>query len=399
VEKIKKLTLCCAVLLMLSGCLGSNRPYPVNTFQKALDRMPKQIMSVPGRTLWMKAFVFNNIKLSAKSRNISTWPLADTEEIKDWLLAMGHNVGSATDAAVDLGNWRHTEMLNPTSWDWNCYDVPKDHEVIKSEAPIQAFITWMERHNFEVKAREPAIVLSQAGFHRDSVVFGSGTVTGTDGVTFINREVPEDGTIIPAFEIYSKDGESLLAVPEILELTGRMPDDIFTGFVCKLESSISNHNQITIKDDTGMSGVPLTADQTIEAIKFGRPKTLTWFSCAHLIKNNEHGLSWEFLYDSEEEAKKDLPNLKQAIETAKGRFTNKSWWYEDLHLTKPEITQDGKYIKIWASFNIAPEIKEKIRTLNMTKEERKELWFEVRALFDLQDKFLRRDYGILWQNY
>lgn len=386
-------------MLFVSGCNGSDRPYPTNTFQQALDRMPKKIMSLSGRPLRMKGFVFNNIRHAAKSRNLSYWPVANTEEIKDWLLGMGHNVGSATDAAVDLGNWRHTEMLNPTSWIWNCFDVTKDHEVIKSEAPIQAFVTWMERHNFEVKAREPAIVLSQAGFHRDSVVFGSGTVTGPDGVTFINRDVPEDGTIIPAFEIYSKDGESLLAVPEIRELSGRMPDDIFTGFVCKLDSPVSIHNQITFKDDTGMSGVPLTADQTIETIKLGRPKTLGWFSCAHLVKNNEHGLSWEFLYDSEEEARKDLPNLAQAIETIKGRFTKKSWWYEDLHLNKPEITQEGKFVKIWATFNLAPDIKEKIQTLKMTSEEKKELWFDVRALFDLQDKFLRRDYGILWQNY
>ncbi|HPL90111.1 MAG TPA: hypothetical protein PLX04_07670, partial [Caldisericia bacterium] len=72
---------------------------------------------------------------------------------------------------------------------------------------------------------------------------------------------------------------------------------------------------------------------------------------------------------------------------------------EDLHLGKPEITRDGKFIKMWAEFNIESKTKEKLLSGNMTPAEKKDLWFEVRALFDLSDKFLRRDYGILWQGY
>lgn len=400
---MRKYTLVVAFAVLVSflaaSCGASPSHVPQNPFQVALSRMPKKIMEVQTRKLWMKGFVFNDMRATAKSRGLATHQLLATEDLKDWLLSMGHNASSSTDSAVDLGTWRHTEFLNPSTWLYNCYDISRDHELIKTEASIPDFKVWMERHNYATVTTQPALYLAQSGFHRDSVVFGSGVVVGEDGAAFICREVPGDGTLEAAFGMYDSNEPSLLDVDEIREMTGRMPEGLFTGLVCKLDSSVSDYNHITGGDDTGMSGVPLTSSQTAYFFENGRPKTLSWFSVAHVARKGTQGLQWEFMYDNEEEAGKDLPILEKAILETKGRFTGKNWWSEDLHLGKPEITRDGKFIKVWAEFNIEGKTKEKLLSGNMTPAEKKDLWFEVRALFDLSDKFLRRDYGILWQGY
>ena len=346
----------------------------------------------------MKGFVFNDIRATAKSRGLATHQLLATEDLKDWLLSMGHNASSSTDSAVDLGTWRHTEFLNPSTWLYNCYDISRDHELIKTEASIPDFKVWMERHNYATVATQPALYLAQSGFHRDSVVFGSGVVVGEDGAAFICREVPGDETLEAAFGMYDSNEPSLLDVDEIREMTGRMPEGLFTGLVCKLDSSVSSYNHITGSDDTGMSGVPLTSSQTAISLKMEGQRRFHGFLLP-MWPGKAPGPPVGVHNDNEEEAGKDLPILEKAILETKGRFTGKNWWSEDLHLGKPEVTRDGKFIKIWAEFNIEGKIKEKLASGNMTPTEKKDLWFEVRALFDLSDKFLRRDYGILWQGY
>ncbi len=388
-----------ALVLLFSGCGQASRPVPANPFQKALDRMPAKIMGLKLRPLKMRGFVFNNIKETARSRKLQTWPLLAEDELKQWLLGMGHNIPSSTDSAVDLGVWRHTEVLNPSTWAYNCFDITRDHEVIATDANLKDFETWMVRHNFDVVEREPALYLMQSGFHRDAVVFGSGIVAGPDGVMFICREVPTDGSLPWAYGLYEGNEESLLSVPEIAELTSKLPTDLYTGLALRLESSVSEHNQKTVKDDTGMLGQPLTPEQTSGALDLGRPKTLKWVGIAHVKEGGKHGLKFELLYENDAEARRDTAKLAKAIEIWQGRFTKKNWWKDDLRLGAPIITTQGKFTTIWAPFNIPTDIEKKLETQNMTDKEKTELWFEVRALFDFLDKLDRRDYGPFWQGY
>lgn len=393
-----KLTIFLILIAFASSCGQASRPVPVNPFQKALDRIPAKIMGLKLRPLRIRGFVFNNIKETALSRRLPTWPLLAENELKQWLLGMGHNIPSSTDSAVDLGVWRHSEMLNPSTWSYNCFDITRDHEVIATSANINDFETWMVRHNFDVVEKEPALYLKQDGFHRDAVVFGSGVVVGPDGVMFICREVPTDGSLLWAYGLYN-DEESLLSIPEITEITSKLPTDLYTGLVLKLDMSVSDYNQQTVKDETGMLGQPLTLEQTSEALELGRPKTLKWLGIAHAKVDGKQGLKFELFYENETEAAKDSGNLSNAIKYCQGRFTKKNWWKDDLHLGSPTITTKGKFTTLWAPFLINDETKKKLETLNMTKEEKTELWFEVRALFDFLDKLDRRDYGPFWQGY
>ncbi len=93
--------------------------------------------------------------------------------------------------------------------------------------------------------------------------------------------------------------------------------------------------------------------------------------------------------------------MTEAIETAKGRFSDDNWWTDDMHLEgQPEISLDGNIITVWSQWIIPEGAKQKIESGDMTAEEQETLWFEyVKGLFDIFDRFERQDYGPLWQRY
>ncbi|MEZ4812139.1 MAG: hypothetical protein R2883_01375 [Caldisericia bacterium] len=403
IKSILALTLVCMLCVSCGGdeIIKITEPMPTNPIQQALSKMPLSIMDLPGRDLKMKAFIFNNIELTAKSRNLANYMLVNENEQISWLFKMGHNVTSSMNSVIDFGKWHHTEFMNQTTWKMNIFDYTRDHEVVFSKSDKDEFLTWMLRHNFEVFKSEPALTLKPGSvYHRDAYVFGAGIVQGEDGATFICRELPTDGTVDDALAIYEGTMGSLLSDPEIYEISSRIPEGAFSSMICKLDTSYAKHNQVTTADSTGFSGVPLTDEQTVWVSVYGRPKELTWFSASHITKDGHHGLLWEFQYDTPEAAEADLTPLTDAIAGAKGRFTEKNWWSEDLYLNAPEITVDGKIITLWSEWIIPIEEKQKIESGEMTEEEKETLWFKyVRSIFDLFDKFERQDYGPLWQGY
>jgi len=357
-------------------------------------------MSLNLRPLRMRGFVFNDIRKTGESRNLPNWIQLSEGDLKNWLLGMGNNVSASVDSVIDLGVWRHTEVLNPSTWVYNCYDITRDHELIMTEANMDEFQTWILRHNFAIVKTQPAVYLEKTGYHNDSNVFGSGVVYGNDGVVFIEREIPPDQSSKMAYNLYLDEEKSLLSVPEIELLTSRIPNDYFSSLVCKLSTSVSEYNIVTKTDSSGMLGQPLSPDDTAKVLELGRPKTLNWFSVTHTTRNGEHGLSWELMYESEDEAKKDLPNLKRAIKECKDSTRDKRlWWSEALHLNPPTITTEGNFIKLWATFKIPADVKQKIESNNLTPDEKKSLWFDVPALYDVLTKLHGRDYGILWQGF
>ncbi len=386
-----------AAIIFLASC-GSKEPLPRTPFQKALARMPAIIMNTEMRPLKMKGFVFNNIAYTKDERRLVVETIENEENRVNWLLSMGHNIGSSVDRVLPLGKWNHTELMNPTTWKWNIYDISNDHEVICSTTDMEKFIAWMARHSFEVINRQYATVMQRVGRHVDSDVFGSGVVIGSDGAVYIERQIPSDNTIDPAFRLYTGEGQSLMSVPAIYEVSSRLPENAFTSMVLKLDTSVSRHNQMSQDYYGGIPiGVPLEPDQTTKALELGRPESLKWLGIAHTLKNGRHGLQFQLLYNSEEEAKKDLPDLEKSIDQSLGRFTKKNWWKDDLYLMKPEFTQDGKFISIWADFDIDPKWRDKIEKLDLTQKESTEVWLqEVRALYDFLDKLERHDYGPFW---
>jgi hypothetical protein len=386
-----------AVAVFLASC-GPGEPLPRTPFQKALARMPAMIMGLEMRPLKMRGFVFNNVEYTKDERYLVLEKIEDEKTRVDWLLSMGHNIGSSVDRVLPLGKWNHTDVMNPTTWKWNIYNLSNDHEVICTDANQEEFINWMNRHSFQVINRQHATVMQRAGRHIDSDVFGSGVVIGPDGAVFIERQIPSDNSLEPAFRLYTGEGQSLMSIPEIYEVTSRLPQDAFTSMVFKLDSSVSKHNQLSQDYWGGIPiGVPLDPAQTITALDLGRPDTLAWIGVAHRIKNKRHGLQFELMYASEDEAKNDLKPLERAISESVGRFTKKNWWIDDLYLMKPEVSQEGKFISIWADFDIDPKWRGKIESLQLTQKESTEIWLqEVRALFDFLDKLLRHDYGPFW---
>jgi hypothetical protein len=190
-----------------------------------------------------------------------------------------------------------------------------------------------------------------------------------------------------------------MSIPEIYEVSSRLPENAFTSMVLKLDTSVSKHNQLSKDYYQGVPiGVVLDPDQTIKALELGRPKTLTWLGISHTVKNGRHGLQFELLYDNEEDAKNDLAPLEKAITESIGRFTKKNWWKDDLYLAKPQVKQDGKFISIWSDFDIDPKWRTQIESLTLTPKENTEIWLqEVRALYDFLDKLDRHDYGPFWQ--
>jgi hypothetical protein len=385
------------LVLLATGC-GSSEPLPRTPFQKALARMPSMIMGLEMRPLKMKGFVFNNVAYTKDERRLVLQKIDREEPRLNWLLSMGHNIGSSVDRVLPLGKWNHTDLMNPTTWKWNIYDISNDHEVICSDANMDEFITWMTRHSFQILNRQYATVLQQVGRHVDADVFGSGVVIGPDGAVYIERQIPSDNTLDPAFRLYTGEGQSLMVVPEIYEVTSRLPENAFTSMVLKLDTSVSKHNQQSQEYWGGIPiGVPLEQEQTVSALNLGRPKSLTWMGVAHILRNGRHGLQFELLYSSEEDAKNDLVPLQIAIKESMGRFTKKNWWKEDLYLMEPEIKVDGKFISIWADFDIDEKWRDKIEKLDLTQKESEEAWLEqVRALFDFLDKLQRHDYGPFW---
>ncbi|HOO96818.1 MAG TPA: hypothetical protein PKV16_05430 [Caldisericia bacterium] len=403
-ETIKKLVPVIVISILLLASCGETRVTkiePTNPMQEALSRMPASIMELESRPLKMKAFIFNNIELTARDRGLPTWHQITDEELIHWILSMGHNMPSSIDTVVDLGKWRHTEFLNPSTWKMNAFDYTRDHEVIFSKADSDEYLTWMLRHNFEVYTSDYAIYLRvERMHHRDAYAFGSGVIKADDGATFICREIPTDGTLDGAYGIYTGESQSILAYPDLFEVSAAVPDDAFTSIICRLETSISKHNQVTSADKTGFSGVPLEEEQTIWAIENGRPEGLLWFSASHIKRDGHHGLLWSLVYDGEETATADLPKLQGAIATATGRFTKRMWWSEDLHLSTPEFVQNGNKIDIWAEYDIPEPERAKIESLEMTDQEMEELWLQyVRGVFDIFDKLERHDYGVFWQGY
>lgn len=387
-----------ALVVALAGC-GQSEPLPRTAFQKALARMPAMIMGIQTRPLKMKGFVFNNIEYTRDVRGLVIQTIEKEEPRLHWLLGMGNNIDSSVSKVLPLGKWDHTEMMNPTTWKWNIFDVSNDHEVICSTADMDKFIDWMNRHNFQIINREYATVMQSTGRHVDSDVFGSGVVIGPDGAVFVERQIPSDNSLEPAFRLYTGEGESLMSVPEIYEVTSKLPENAFTSMVLKLESSVSKHNQLSQEYWHGIPiGSPLDPEQTITYQGFGRPNTLTWMGVSHTTKNGRHGLQFELLYTSEDEAKKDMPKLTEAIAQAQGRFTKKAWWTQDMRLLEPEIKQDGKFISIWSDFDMPPQTREKIEKNGMTYKEAESLWIDdVPALVDFLYKLERHDYGPFWQ--
>lgn len=389
-----------SLIVVLAGC-GKSEPLPRTPFQKALARMPAMIMGLETRPLKMKGFVFNNIEHTRDVRGLVIEPIEKEEPRLHWLYAMGNNLDSSISKVLPLGKWDHTQLLNPTTWKWNIFDVANDHEAISSTADMEEYIEWMNRHNFQVINRQYATVMQRTGRHVDSDVFGSGVVIGPDGVVFIERSIPTDNSTEPAFRLYTGEGQSLMSIPEIYEVSSKLPEDAFTSMVLNLETSVSTHNQLSQDYWHGIPiGYPLESGQTIEYLGFGRPKTLTWLGIAHTTKNNRHGLQFELLYTSEEEAKKDLPQLKKAISQAKGRFTKKDWWKQDMRLLEPTFVQEGKFVSIWSDYDMDPQVREKIEKIDMTYKEAESLWLDdVPALVDFLYKLDRHDYGPFWQNY
>jgi hypothetical protein len=403
-EKIIKAVLVLALVgIFVVGCGGSgiSEPNPTNPMQTALSKMPLSIMDIPSRTLKMKAFIFNNIELTAKSRNLPTYIQHTEEEQIAWMFGMGHNITTSMSSVIDFGKWHHTDFMNQSTWSMNIFDYVRDHEVVFSKSDKDEFLTWMLRHNFEVFKKDPALTLKTGRvFHRDAYVFGAGIVQGDDGATFICREVPTDGTVDAALGIYEGTAGSLLSDPDIFSVSSQVPKSAFSAMVCKLETSVSNHNRVTTKDDTGFSGVALSEEQTIWALENGRPSELSWFSVSHITRDGHHGLLWKFQYENPENALADVEPLRDAITTAKGRFTKRNWWSEDMHLESPEIVNEGNITTVWSEWIIPAEEKEKLESGNTTEEEMETLWFEyVRSIFDLFDKFERQDFGPLWQRY
>jgi len=393
-----------AMCLIFAGCGGQPRveePEPVNPLQEALSRMPMAVMKLEEEPLKMKAFLFNNIDHTAKSRGLTTQHIeSEAEQIK-WMFSMGHNITSSMSSVIDFGKWHHTEFMNQTTWSMNLFDYTRDHEVVFSNANQDDFLKWMLRHNFEVFVDEPVLTLKpNRVHHRDAYVFGSGVVQDDSGATFICREVPTDGTVDSALGIYKGTEHSLLGDEDIFKISAVVPDDCFSAMICKLDTSISNHNQVTTKDTTGFSGVPMTEEQTIWITEYGRPEELSWFSVSHVIQDGHNGLLWKFHYNSEQSAIDDVNLLIKAIETAKGRFSGDSWWTSDIHLQPPEISRNENVINVWSEWIIPEEIKYKLESGEMTDEEQETLWFEyVKALFDIFDRFERQDYGPLWQRF
>jgi hypothetical protein len=386
------------LIVALAGC-GLSEPLPRTPFQKALARMPAVIMGLQTRPLKMKGFVFNNIEYTRDVRGLVLETIENEEQRLHWLLAMGNNLDSSVSKVLPLGKWDHTPMLNPTTWKWNIFDVANDHEAISSTANMDDYIDWMNRHNFQVINRQYATVMQSTGRHVDSDVFGSGVVIGPDGVVFIERPIPSDNSTEPAFRLYTGEGQSLMSIPEIYEVSSKLPSDAFTSIVLKLESSVDKHNQLSQEYWNGVPiGSPLSNEQTIEYLGFGRPKTLTWIGIAHTTKNGRHGLQFELLYSSEEEAKNDIPSIEKAISKAKGRFTKKDWWKQDMRLLEPTISQDGKFITIWSDFDMDPQVRQKIEKNDITYKEAESLWLDdVPALVDFLYKLERHDYGPFWQ--
>lgn len=392
------------LVTVIAGCGGKSRvdePTPINPMQEALSKMPLAVLELPGKPLKMKAFLFNNIDLTAKSRGLTTQHIRHEEEQIAWMFAMGHNITTSMSSVIDFGKWHHTEFLNQTTWSMNLFDYTRDHEVVFSNANGDDFLAWMLRHNFEVFVSEPALTLKPSRVHhRDAYVFGAGIVYDDEGATFICREMPTDGTVDSALGIYQGTEYSLLGNADIYELSADVPEDAFSAMICRLETSISSHNQITTTDTTGFSGVPMTEEQTIWITENGRPEELSWFSLSHIIKDGHNGLLWKFRYDNEQSAIDDVELLTKAINTAKGRFSDENWWTSDMHLEPPEINRSENVITVWSEWIIPDEPKQKLESGNMTDEEQKTLWFEyVKGLFDIFDRFERQDYGPLWQRF